>query len=419
MKKSRIQDLAILGGEPAFSRKVHVGRPNIPNRQRLMERINAVLDRRWLTNMGPCVQELEQRIADLVGVKHCICMCNGTIALQLAIRAAGLTGEVIVPSFTFVATAHALQWQEITPVFCDVDPATHNIDPAQIERLITPRTSAIIGVHVWGRACDVEALSEIAHRHGLKLMFDAAHAFCCSHNGKMIGGFGDAEIFSFHATKFFNTFEGGAVVTNDDDLAGKIRLMQNFGFSGYDNVTYIGTNAKMTEICAAMGLASLDQIDAFVSINQANYEQYERAFGDVPGVRLMSYGESEKANYQYVVLEIDENVAEITRDELVKILHAENILVRRYFYPGCHKMEPYRSCYPNAGLLLPNTDSLVERVMSLPTGSGVEQEEIERICEIIRLSVAYGSEIREKLAGKPGGVPPARVQQEQKESVYD
>src|SRR4051794_14306014 len=219
--KTEISHLAALGGSPVFNAPVYVGRPNIGNRERLLERINDMLDRRWLSNNGPYVQEFERKVAEYLGVRHCIAMCNGTVALEIAIRATGLRGEVIVPSFTFIATAHALQWQEITPVFCDIDPRTHLIDPAQLQRLITPRTTGIIGVHTWGQPCDIEALTQIAERRGLTLLFDASHAFGCSYNGKMVGGFGAAEVFSFHATKFFNTFEGGAIVTNNDDLATK------------------------------------------------------------------------------------------------------------------------------------------------------------------------------------------------------
>ena len=185
-KKCNPENLAIFGAAPAFHEKLHVGCPNIGDRQHLLRRINDLLDRRWLTNDGPFVQAFEQRIADFLGVKHCIAMCNGTIALEIAIRATDLSGEVIIPSFTFIATAHALQWQEIRPVFCDLDPHTHTIDPRQVERLITPRTSGIIGVHLWGRACNVEELNEIARQHNLKLLFDAAHAFGCSYNGRMI-----------------------------------------------------------------------------------------------------------------------------------------------------------------------------------------------------------------------------------------
>lgn len=397
MNKYSFNDLAIFGNSPAFPDKLHVGRPNIGDRERLMERINNLLDERWLTNNGPYVQEFERCIAELTGVKHCIAICNGTVALEIAIRAAGLKGEVIIPSFTFIATAHALQWQEITPVFCDIDPKTHNIDPDKVEKMITPRTSGIIGVHVWGRPCDIDSLSEIAERRNLKLLFDAAHALGCTYKGKMIGNFGNAEIFSFHATKFFNTFEGGAVITNDDELATKIRLMKNFGFAGYDNVIYIGTNGKMSEVSAAMGLTSLESMDDFIRVNFRNYQLYETSLKDIPGIHLISFDNKEKFNYQYMVMEVDAQQAGLCRDDLVKVLHAENILVRRYFYPGCHQMEPYRSYSPHAGLLLPETERLTERVLSLPTGTSVEPEAIECICQIIRLAVENSQEVRTKI----------------------
>ena len=396
--KNRIGDLAVFDGTPAFDERLHVGHPNIGNRQRLLERINDLLDRKWLTNNGLYVQELEQRIADLLGVKHCVAMCNGTVALEIAIRATGLTGEVIVPSFTFVATVHALQWQEITPVFCDIDPDTYNIGPGQVEQVVTPRTSGIIGVHLFGRPCDAEALSEIANRHNVKLIFDAAHAFACSHKGRMIGNFGDAEVFSFHATKFLNTFEGGAVVTNDDELAAKIRLMKNFGFTGYDNVICIGTNAKMSEVSAAMGLTGLESLDEFIAVNHRNYEEYKRQLAGIPGVQLMVYDETEESNYQCAVSEIDAVVTRVTRDQLIQILQAENVLARRYFYPGCHRMEPYRSSFPHAGLLLPETEKLVKRVLSLPTGTAVGTDEVDKICQIVRFVVDHGAEIRSRLS---------------------
>ena len=397
-KKSSIEQLAILGGEPAFTEPLHVGRPNIGNRNALIERINDMLDRRWLTNNGPYVQELERRIADYLGVKHCIAMCNATVALEIAARALDFHGEVIIPSFTFIATAHALQWQEITPVFCDVDPTTHNIDAGKVEALITPRTTGIVGVHVWGRPCPVDALEEIARRRGLKLMFDAAHAFGCSYKGRMIGNFGQAEVFSFHATKFFNTFEGGAVVTNDDDLARKIRLMTNFGFAGYDNVIYVGTNGKMTEVCAAMGLTGLESLDDFIAANRRNYAAYQDGLQDIPGLRLISFNESERNNYQYMIVEVDETIAGISRDDLVRVLQAENVLARRYFYPGCHEMEPYRSYFPHAGLLLPETKRLTQRVMSLPTGTAVGPEEIAEVCAILNLAVRESRVLRFRLS---------------------
>ncbi|MCB0255131.1 MAG: DegT/DnrJ/EryC1/StrS family aminotransferase [Anaerolineae bacterium] len=399
--KHRIEELTVFGAPPAFSEPLHVGRPNIGNRGALLTRVNDLLDRRWLTNNGPLVQEFEQRVAALLGVRHCVAMCNATVALEIAIRALGLHGEVIVPSFTFIATAHALQWQEITPVFCDVDPATHNLDPARVEAMITPRTTGIIGVHVWGRPCAVEALEAITQQHGVKLMFDAAHAFGNSHRGRMIGNFGQAEVFSFHATKFFNTFEGGAVVTNDDDLASRMRLMKNFGFAGYDNVIYVGTNGKMSEVSAAMGLTGLESLDEFMSANRRNYTAYRTGLQNVPGMKLAAYDETERCNYQYIIIEVDEVAAGISRDDLVRVLHAENVLARRYFYPGCHEMEPYRSYFPHAKLLLPETVRLTQRVISLPTGTAVEPKAIKIICAIIRLAVENNRELTGRLAAIP------------------
>jgi dTDP-4-amino-4,6-dideoxygalactose transaminase len=332
-----------------------------------------------------------------------VAVCNATIALEITIRAAKLDGEVIVPSFTFVATAHALQWQRITPVFCDIEPATHCLDPARVEAMITPRTTGIIAVHLWGQPCDVEALTKIAQRRNLTLVFDAAHAFGCAHNGKMVGGFGSAEIFSFHATKFFNTFEGGAIATNDDRLANDVRLMRNFGFAGYDNVVEVGTNGKMCEVSAAMGLTGLKSLEQFVETNRRNREEYRKFLDNIAGVRLLPYGESECRNFQYVVLEIDNATTGLHRDDLIAILHAENVFARRYFWPGCHRMEPYRTLFPKAGIFLPTTEAIAEKVLVLPTGTGVTIKDIETICSIIRTGLERGRDIRQLLrpAGKP------------------
>lgn len=376
---------------------MHVGRPNVGNREKLLERINNILDSGWLTNHGPMVSEFEKRLSDYLKVKNCITVSNGTIALEVAIRALELKGEVIVPSFTFVATAHALQWQEITPVFVDIDAHTFNIQPDLIEDMITPRTTGIIGVHTWGRPCNTEAIEEIAKKRNLKVIYDASHAFSVSRNGTMIGNFGEAETFSFHATKFMNTFEGGAIATNNDELAKKIKLMTNFGFAGHDNVIYIGTNGKMSEVCAAMGLTSLDNIGDFIANNKKNYELYRSELKDLKGITLQEYDESEGCNYQYIIIEVDETALGISRDEVVSILHAENVLARRYFYPGCHKMEPYRSYYPHAGYLLPVTEAKSKKVVSLPTGVSVTSDDIKTICEVIRHVISNKDEIAVKL----------------------
>lgn len=380
-------DLAINGAPPAFDEPLHVGRPNIGDREAFLKRVNQILDNQWLTNNGPMVQEFEQRIAAHLGVKHCVAMCNGTIALEIAIRALGLEGEVIIPSWTFVATAHALYWQGITPVFADIDPATHNLDPAAVRRMITPRTTGIIGVHLWGRAAPIDELQAIADEHGIKLMFDAAHAFGSSYKGQSIGRFGACEVFSFHATKAFNTMEGGAVTTDDDDLAEALRLMRNFGFKGYDNVIHPGTNGKMIEVCAAMGLANLESIDNVFAANYRNLAAYKADLQDLPGIRVLDYDPDERNSHHYVVLEINER-SNATRDQVIAALHAENVLARKYFWPGCHDMKPYRDLFPHAGLMLSGTRQVADRVIVLPTGTAIGVSDIASISSIIRLLAA-------------------------------
>jgi dTDP-4-amino-4,6-dideoxygalactose transaminase len=398
MHNLKDRDLAILGGAPTFDEQLIVGRPNIGERSRFLRRLEDCLHRGGLTNNGPYLQELERKVAELLDVKHCVAVCNATVGLQIAARAAGLRAEVIVPSFTFIATPHALQWQGITPVFCDVDPMTYTLDPLRVEEQITPHTTGIMGVHLWGRPCDVDALAEIAEAHNLTLLFDAAHAFGCSHEGRMVGGFGDAEVFSFHATKFFNTIEGGAITTNDDELADRARSMRNFGFAGYDAADCVGTNGKMNEVCAAMGLTSLESMDRFVSINRRNYELYRDGLQDVSGVSVMKHDEAEESNYQYVVLEIDEATARISRDRLMEILWAENVIARRYFYPGCHRSEPYRSNGKYERQRLPITEELAERTLVLPTGTAVTPEQVAGVCEVIRFSVSQSDVINRILA---------------------
>ncbi len=383
-------DLAINGAAPAFSQPLHVGRPNIGDANAFQDYAGDILERQWLTNNGPLVQELEQRVAELHGVRHCVAMCNGTIALEIAIRALALEGEVIVPSWTFIATAHALYWQGITPVFADIDPGTHNLDPRSVEKMITPRTTGIIGVHLWGRPAPIEDLQAIADAHRLKLMFDAAHAFGCSSKGRSIGNFGDCEVLSFHATKVFNTFEGGAVLTNDDELAETMRLMRNFGFSGYDNVIHPGTNGKMPEINAAMGLVNLKALPEFIDANRRAHQRYREALADLAGLTLLEYDPEHDPNYQYVVVELDENFP-ASRDDVIAALQAENILARRYFWPGCHRMKPYVDLYPHAKMLLPHTSAVAQRIVILPTGANLPENAVDTISTVLRtLGASHG-----------------------------
>ncbi len=380
---SRAYHAAVLGAKPEFKRTLHVGRPNMPDRAAFLRRINEVLDSGWLSNFGPMEQEFERRVAETAGTKYCVATCNATTGLEVAIAGLGMTGDVIVPSFTFIATVHALWRQGLRPVFCDVDPETHCLDVDCVEAAITSRTTGILGVHLWGNSCDSLALREVADKHGLKLMFDAAHSIGCRSDGAGHDGIGDAAVFSFHATKCVHAFEGGAIVTNDSDLEKKLRLMVNFGFAGEDAVAHLGTNGKMSEASAAMGLTSLESMDRFFEHNKRNYMAYSAGLGEIPGIKLMRRHTNRPHNFQYIVTEIDADAFGLTRDELVAALRLENVCARRYFHPGCHRMEPYVGLSPRAGQTLPVTEILTDRVMVLPTGTAISTDDISRICRRI------------------------------------
>lgn len=402
----RLQDLVIFGGTPEFAQPRQVGRPNIGDRNRFFELLGGALDRRWLTNGGPLVREFETRVAEIAGVRHCVATCNATAALELTLRAARLHGEVIAPAFTFPATVHAIAWLGLTPVLCDVDPETGNIDPEQVRRLITARTSGIIGVHLWGRPCAVEELTAIAAEHRLALVLDAAQAFGARYRDRPVGGHGAAEVFSFHATKLVNTFEGGALVTNDGVLAARARAMQNFGIVGEDEVALVGTNAKMSEAAAAMGLASLAGVDGLVARNRQRYETYRDRLAGIPGVKLVAPARWSRPSYHYVVLRVRAGRAGLTRDQLMTVLRGENVIARRYFYPGCHRTGPYAT----ADRAFPHTDLLADTLLAMPTGAGVDSTDIERIADLVRLAVRHAPAVAARLsdaAPVPSAAPPA------------
>ena len=360
-----------------------VGCPNLGDVELFRELVSGAFERRWFTNNGELVQRLEAIISNYLGVRHCILVCNATIGLQVAAHELGLSGEVIVPAYTFVATPHSLLWQGITPRFVDVDPTTHLIDINLIEQAITSKTTGIFGVHLWGQPCHPEALQAIADRHNLKLFFDSAHAFACGNNETMLGSCGECEVFSFHATKFFNTFEGGAITTNDDELALRVRRAINFGFTGLDNVTQLGINGKMSEIHAAMGIACFGSIREIIEVNHKHYLHYRKRLSNLSGIRFFDYDNFSNINYQYVVIEIDAERIGVTRDQIMAHLHANNIYARRYFYPGCHRMAPYGAGIHDDNIIMPQTDLLCGNVLILPTGTGISEAEVTRVCDEI------------------------------------
>ncbi|THA30080.1 aminotransferase class I/II-fold pyridoxal phosphate-dependent enzyme [Streptomyces sp. A1277] len=392
--KHGIQELALFGGRPAFLRDRRVGRPNQGDRQRFLDRMNQVLDNEWLSNMGPFMHEFEARVAELAGVRHCVSLCNATVALQMLVgdeATGGAPGdEVIVPALTFPATAHAVRWRGLRPVVCDVDPVTGLIDPDRVEALITPRTRAIIGVHLWGQACDVRRLEKIAETNGLRLCFDAAPALGCTYEDTPIGGFGDAEVFSFHATKIVNSFEGGAIVTDDDALAARMRAVRNFGFGPGGRVEEVGTNGKLNEAAAAMGLTSLDALEDTVAHNRANYETYRAALAAVPGVRPLEYDARHRNTHHYMMVTVDRAAAGLHRDVLLDVLRAENIVAQPYFPEAMHQLRPYAD---ESTVPLPHAEALCEQLLALPTGPGVSADDIGAISEVVRAAVAHGPEV--------------------------
>jgi dTDP-4-amino-4,6-dideoxyglucose len=399
--KRSVSDLALFGGPAAFLHTLYVGKPTVGDRERFFARLEWALDNSWLTNGGPLARELEDRVADLAGVNHCVTTCNATVALQILLRVSGVTGQVIMPSLTFAATPHAVSWLGLEPVFCDVDPDTGCLDPEQVAAVMTPQTGAIIAVHLWGRAAPVDALSKIAAEHDVPLFFDAAHALGATAGGRPIGGFGTAEVFSFHATKTVMSFEGGAIVTDDGAFAAKVRAMHNFGIDRNKVVSDIGTNGKMSEAAAAMGLTSLDAFPETKERNRANYALYREELAGVPGIGLLPFDQNEENNYHYVILRVDESVTGLSRDRLQAILRAEKVFAQAYFSPGCHQLSPYRTDPP---LRLEHTEYLAERVLAVPNGPSVSFEDIRRVCSIIRLSASCGDQI-DAMWSKRGSVP--------------
>ncbi len=391
------RQLAILGDAPAFTEALLVGRPNISNRDAFLTRIETMLDSRQFTNMGPMVQHFETRVAEISEQRHAIATCNATVGLELAVSALGMSGEVIVPSFTFIASTHALWRQGIRPIFCDIDPATHCLDPEKVRAAITPQTTGILGVSLWGNYAGEAELRKIADDHGLAFLLDSAHSFGCM---EARGGLDErchAEVFSFHATKCLHALEGGAIVTSDDELAERLRLMVNFGFSGEDRVTYLGTNGKMSEASAAMGLTSLEAKDEVFAHNRENFLTYAKGLAPIPGIRLLTRNPNSAHNFQYIVAEVDAETTGISRNDIVSALRLENVLARRYFHPSCHRMEPYRSLFPDAGQVLPETEAVSDRVMVLPNGLAVQPPDIDILTSRIAAIVARGPEVRAAL----------------------
>lgn len=350
----------------------------MPSYEEYCEEIKDLWDSRWLTNMGAKHNKLKEKLNEYLGVSHTELFVNGHLALYCAIKALGLTGEIITTPFTFASTTNAIVQAGCTPVFCDVA-EDYTIDVTKIEGLITERTSAILGVHVYGNVCDVEVIDEIAKRHGLKVIYDAAHAFGVEYKGRGICSYGDVSMLSFHATKVFHTIEGGALCYADASLTGDICKQRSFGLNG-DELDCFGTNAKMNEFQAAMGLCNLKVIDEEIASRGEAYARYVERLSDIDGVKLLPLREGIKQNYAYFPVLFDVERFGKSRDDIMAALAAEEIVARKYFYPLVSSNKEFGQ---NLSYLTPVAKDFSERVLCLPLYAHLDVADVDRICDII------------------------------------
>lgn len=368
-----------------FPEPVYVTRPLLPDLPEYTRLLEGVWDRRWLTNAGPMHGQLEQRLAEHLGVEHLSLFCNGTIALLVALHALNVhEGEVITTPFTFPASTHVLFWNGVQPVFGDIDPATCNLDPSCIEALITPRTRAIMPVHVYGTPCDTEAIEEIARRHGLPVIYDAAHTFGARRGGRPLAAAGDLSVLSFHATKVFTTVEGGAVVASNAEQKRYIDLLKNFGFAGEDLVLSPGINGKMNELQAAFGLLCLDQIDADLARRRALAGRYREQLAGIPGIAVVPAQHEPEGNGAYLPLRVSAAAYGRDRDALHALLRQANVISRRYFHPLCSHFEFYRGLDSAQPERLPHAEQAARELLCLPIYGSLSVEAVDQICSLVR-----------------------------------
>ncbi len=385
---------ALLGGSPVFKNSVHIVRPVLPQFPDLAEDIQRILESRMVTK-GRYLEAFERAVCEHLGVKHAVAVSSCTSGLMLTYRSLGLTGEVVVPSFTFMATVSALIWAGLRPVFADVDPGTTNLDPQAAEAAITPQTAAIVAVHNFGNPADVERLQAVADRHGLKLVFDAAHGFGAIHQGKPIGFQGDANVFSMSPTKLVITGEGGLVATDDDELARNVRVGREYGNNGTYDSAYAGLNARLPEINALMGLHSLKALENAAQSRNRTVQLYRQELGCLPGLGFQKVRPADRNSYKDFSVTVDSQAFGLSRDELAAALAGENVDTRKYYDPPVHRQTAYARFYD--GRPLPHTDWLAATSLSLPIWSEMEPEIAGGICAAIQRIHQHAGKVRRKL----------------------
>lgn len=360
-----------------------VTKSSMPTAEEYMEEIKPIFESHWMTNMGPIYKKFQKQLISYLQVPEMSLFVNGHMALEMAIHALDLRetgGEVITTPFTFVSTTHAITRNNLKPVFCDIKPDDYTIDAEKIEALITDKTVAIIPVHVYGNICDVEAIQKIADKYGLKVIYDAAHAFGVTYKGTGIGNFGDASMFSFHATKVFNTIEGGGIAFKDKAYRTKLHELKNFGIHGSEDVLGIGGNAKLDEFRAAMGICNLKHIEQYISAREKVAKHYSERLSGIPGIRLCTPQEDVTANYAYYPVYFDEKVFGKSRDLIFEELADNDIHARKYFYPAINELSCYRNQYEQN---TPIAHDVSMHILTLPMYEGLALEDVDRICDIV------------------------------------
>ncbi|HON18885.1 MAG TPA: DegT/DnrJ/EryC1/StrS family aminotransferase [Salinivirgaceae bacterium] len=363
---------------------IYVTQPFLPPLEEFIPYLQTIWENRILTNNGPFHQQLEEALAKYLGVPYISLFSNGTLALVTALQALRITGEVITTPFSFVATTHSLWWNNIKPVFVDIEPERFTLDPEKIEAAITPKTTAILPVHVYGYPCHVEAIEEIARRRGLKVIYDAAHTFGVTYKGKSLASFGDLSILSFHATKVFNTFEGGAIVCHSHEMKHHIDNLKNFGFRGETVIEEPGINAKMNEVQAAMGLLQLNYLEQNIAKRQQIARCYRTELSGVEGISFLEDLPEVRHNYAYFPILVDETRYRTNRDELYETLKKHNIYARRYFYPLISQFAMYNGLESAQRWNLPIAEAIAAKVICLPIFPEMEENVVERVVNIIK-----------------------------------
>ena len=361
--------------------KILVTRSSMPEYEEYCEEIRDIWDTRWLTNMGPKHKKLQEELKNYLGVEKLDLLTNGHMALELTMQALGLTGEVITTPFTFASTTHAIVRNGLTPVFCDIDPDNFTIDASKIEALITEKTSAIVPVHVYGNICNIEEIERIADKYGLKVIYDAAHTFGETYKNKGVGSFGDASCFSFHATKVFNTIEGGAVCFKDAAFGDAIYDLKNFGIHGPEKVESVGANAKMNEFCAAMGICNLRHVDDEINKRRLVVEHYHERLDGIEGIRLNKTAKDVKPNYAYLPAVFDADKFGCDRDEVFNMLSKHNVFARKYFYPLTNTFDCFADRFDANNT--PVALKISKSILTLPLYADLTTEQVDHICDII------------------------------------